>query len=219
MDDLVIIAAGGFGRTVASLIDDINTDGSKFNILGFIDDSPSEENVELAGRLGLEVLGGMDRLGQFAPVHFSVAHGSGSVRHELASRAVAHGHRPATVIHPTASIGRDVELGPGATLAHHAIVTTNVRTGAGCLHNMFSIVGHDCRLGAYVTLSPFASMLGGSSAEDRAWLATKSTLDVNRRLGRDSLLAASAVAVRDVPPDAVARGLPARWKQAEGVAE
>ena len=211
MRDLYIIAMGGFGRTVASLLEEVNQDRSTFNVVGFIDDHPSAENIDLAGRLGLEHVGDLAFLASRPSALITTAHGSGRVRHRLAREALRHGHALADIVHPTATIGQNVDLGPGVIMAHHSVVTTNVRSGALCLHNMFSIVGHDCRLADNVTLSPYASMLGGSRAEEGAWLATNSTLDVNRVLGAGSILAAGAVAVRDVPAEVAAKGVPARW--------
>lgn len=40
MKDIVIIGAGGFGREVVELIDDINLRNPTWNIIGFVDDNP-----------------------------------------------------------------------------------------------------------------------------------------------------------------------------------
>lgn len=39
MKDLIIIGAGGFGREVAWLVEEINNKQPKWNIVGFVDDS------------------------------------------------------------------------------------------------------------------------------------------------------------------------------------
>lgn len=39
MKDIVIIGAGGFGREVAWLIEDINRIKQTWNIIGFVDDN------------------------------------------------------------------------------------------------------------------------------------------------------------------------------------
>ena len=41
MKDIVIIGAGGFGREVAWLIEDINKVNNEWNIVGFVDDNKS----------------------------------------------------------------------------------------------------------------------------------------------------------------------------------
>lgn len=45
MNDIVIIGAGGFGREVAKLIEDINTDKNMWNLLGYIDETVEKQNT------------------------------------------------------------------------------------------------------------------------------------------------------------------------------
>lgn len=138
------------------------------------------------------------------------------MREHLSRQAISRGLKPADIIHPTVKIGLDVKLGSGVIACHYAIITTNVRTGHFCLHNCYSFTGHDVRMGNYVTVSPYSVLLGESSADDGAWLATRSTLTPRTRMGVDSTLAAGAVALNDVPPGVVAKGVPARWPTMEG---
>lgn len=49
MKDIVIIGAGGFGREVAWLIEDINKVSSEWNIVGFVDDNESIQGTEING--------------------------------------------------------------------------------------------------------------------------------------------------------------------------
>jgi hypothetical protein len=39
MENIVVVGAGGFGREVKMLIDQINEESPKFNFIGFYDDS------------------------------------------------------------------------------------------------------------------------------------------------------------------------------------
>jgi len=59
MDEIVIFGAGGFGREVAWIIEDINRVGKRFELLGFVDDDP-----QMKGRIlnGYPVLGGIEYL-------------------------------------------------------------------------------------------------------------------------------------------------------------
>ena len=59
MKDIVIIGAGGFGREVAWLIEDINKVKSEWNLIGFVDDNP-----EIYGKKinGYDVVGNVDWL-------------------------------------------------------------------------------------------------------------------------------------------------------------
>src|SRR5699024_5366518 len=59
MKDIVIIGAGGFGREVAWLIEDINNESSGWNILGFVDDNESVQDKQLGD---YSVIGKLDYL-------------------------------------------------------------------------------------------------------------------------------------------------------------
>lgn len=59
MKDIVIIGAGGFGREVAWLIEDINKVNNEWNIVGFVDDNKSIQGTEING---YKVVGDIDWL-------------------------------------------------------------------------------------------------------------------------------------------------------------
>lgn len=59
MKDIVIIGAGGFGREVAKLIEDINKVNNEWNIVGFVDDNKSIQGTEING---YKVVGDIDWL-------------------------------------------------------------------------------------------------------------------------------------------------------------
>ena len=47
--DIVIIGAGGFGREIAWLIEDINKVKNEWNIVGFVDDDESVQGKDING--------------------------------------------------------------------------------------------------------------------------------------------------------------------------
>lgn len=49
MKDIVIIGAGGFGREVAWLIDDINKNEPTWNLLGYVDDNSQLIDTSING--------------------------------------------------------------------------------------------------------------------------------------------------------------------------
>lgn len=209
--DLVILGAGGHGRELLDVVEAINNQTSRWRFLGFFDDASPP--LDRLARRGTSVLGGT---ADVAHVDADVAIGVGDshVRERLDALMRADGHQAAVLVHPSATVGSDIELGPGVVLAARACVTTNIRVGRHTHLNVGAIVSHDCRLGDYVTLSPGALMNGTNTLEDHVLLGTGAIVTPGRRIGRDTWVGAGAVVITDLPAACVAVGVPARVTRA-----
>jgi hypothetical protein len=64
---LIIVGAGGLGREVAWLVEDINRNTPQWDLLGFVDDGVSGSTVE-----GYPVLGNVDSLFYMEPLPWAV---------------------------------------------------------------------------------------------------------------------------------------------------
>lgn len=93
-------------------------------------------------------------------VRYLVGVSTPPVRRLLVDRAVRAGLEPATLVHPTVVVGRDVEIAPGCLVWPGVIITTNVRVGAHCHVNNGVTIGHDSGVGALSTLNPQAAISG-----------------------------------------------------------
>jgi serine O-acetyltransferase len=96
-------------------------------------------------------------------------------------------------------IGRDVTLGEGVYFVHPVGV----------------VLGGDCRIGARVRF--YGSNTVGTAKddgypviEDDVWVGAGARILGPIRIGARSRIGANAVVLTDVPPDSVARGVPAR---------
>lgn len=211
--NIVIVGAGGFGREVFSLIRDINDSAAdSWNVLGFVAEDPGP--TERLDRIGARWLGrlGDEHLASALPpdCYFVSAIGNGSVRKLVDEQAIATGLQPATIVHPTAVVGLDVELGPGSVVCAGAILTTNIWTGRSAQINIGCTVGHDARWGDYVTLSPSVDLAGNVTIGDGATLYTKTSVIPGVKVGADAIVGAGSVVIRDVAAGTTVVGCPAR---------
>ena len=78
--DLVIIGAGGCGREVSWLVDDINKINNQWNLLGFID-----ENEDNHGKIlnGYKILGGFDYLINKDNIYYVCAIGNSKIKKKI----------------------------------------------------------------------------------------------------------------------------------------
>lgn len=208
MTPLVIVGCGGFGREVHDIVDALAGD---WDLVGYVDDAPSPANLALVERRGARVLGGLSWFASApAETGYVVGIGRGSVRRSVDERVTAAGLKAAVLVHPSATVGADVRLGPGTVLCAGVRVTTNVELGRHVHVNLNSTVGHDSRLGDYVTVNPLVAISGSVTLGDEVMMGTGSAILQGLTMGRGSVAGAGACVVKDVAADTVVKGVPAR---------
>ncbi len=120
----------------------------------------------------------------------------------------------ATVVHPGAVIGPNVEIGAGSYVAAGAIVTVNVRLGAFVTVNMHAQVAHDGVVAAHATLHPNAHVAGNVTIGAGAELGTSSVVLPGLTVGAGAVLGAGGVAIASLDPGRTYVGVPARASDA-----
>jgi sugar O-acyltransferase (sialic acid O-acetyltransferase NeuD family) len=204
---LVIIGAGGFGREVLDLVRDINSAAPTYELLGFLDDG--EPDTGLLERIGARCLGPSSRLADL-PASYVVGIGASGPRRRIHALARSWGRPAATLVHPSATIGSDVRLGPGTVVAAGARLMTHVAVGELVHVNLNCTVGHDAVIEDFATLHGGVHLGGGCVIEEGATLGLGSVVLPYLRVGRGAIVGAGAVVVRDVQPDTTVVGAVAR---------
>lgn len=92
----------------------------------------------------------------------------------------------------------------------NAIIHTNATVGMGCIVNTAAIIEHDCVLEDFVNISPGAARAGHTRVGQESFLSIGSTIIDGITIGKESVIGAGAVALRDIPGGAVAVGAPAK---------
>jgi sugar O-acyltransferase (sialic acid O-acetyltransferase NeuD family) len=163
--------------------------------------------------LGVPVLGGDEVWQEGATAsRYRYALGLGQPqarRRRLALALFARGLDLPCLIHPAASVSAHAEIGAGSVIMAGARVNVDARIGRFCVVNTGATIDHDCVLADGAQVSPGATLAGGVGCAEDAFVGVGATVLPGIKLGARSLLAAGAVAVRDLPADVRARGVPA----------
>ena len=210
---LVVVGAGGHGRELLDVVEaGAAASPGSVELVGVVDDAPSEVNLARLAERGVPFLGDVDAwLASASPgVRYLLGVGSGDSRRALDERFTAAGLEPATAVHPAAVVGSEVLLAPGVVVLAGAVVATNTRVGRHTHVHRSANVGHDCVLGAYVTVNPSASISGDCVVEDDVLVGVGASVLQGLTLRRGATVGGGACVVKDVPEKTVVKGVPAR---------
>lgn len=205
MRELIIIGAGGYGREVCQVVEDLDP---AWNVLGFLDD---REELHGGTVRDLPVLGGVEAVDEHPDAALAVAVGSPAGRRAVVERL---GDLPAerfpVLVHPRAWVGNHVAVGIGTVVLAGAAVSTDIRIGRFACLNKNCIVGHDAVLGDFTTISPGASISGFVTLGEGCDIGANSVVVQGRSVGAGTVVGAGAVVTSDLPPGVTAVGVPAR---------
>lgn len=122
----------------------------------------------------------------------------------------AFGPRFAALIHPRASVGSSVVLGPGTIVCAGALASSDISIGRHGQVHAGAIVGHDGSIGDFVTIAPGAVVSGRVVIGDGTFVGAGAVLLPDISVGSWATIGAGAVVTRDIPDNATVMGAPAR---------
>lgn len=145
MKKLLILGAGGYGKTVA----DVAAQLGCYRKIAFLDDAQ-------AGSPG--VLGKCEEFLQFADADTEIypAFGNNTVRMAWMEKLEEQDVPVPTLVHPSAYVSPAAMLHSGVAVLPKAVVNTGVTVNKGCIINIGALIDHDCILEEGCHLAPGA---------------------------------------------------------------
>jgi sugar O-acyltransferase (sialic acid O-acetyltransferase NeuD family) len=117
---------------------------------------------------------------------------------------------PVIAQHSTAFVARGVTIGLGSQILAHATVCVDTVIGEGCIINTGAIVDHECKIGDGVHICPGVNMAGCIEVEHYATIGTGAVILPRIKIGMGAIIGAGAVVIKDVLPNQVVVGNPAK---------
>lgn len=208
--DLLIVGAGGFARETAQAVVAANMRRPTWRLLGFLDDDPRKAG----GRIdGLDVLGGCDLVHEYPHARVVLCIGNPRdyfSRARMARRLDLPEERYATIVHPAAEVSSNSTIGPGSILLAHCVLTAAVEVGAHVAVMPRVVMTHDDVLEDFVTVASGVCLGGGTRVGRGAYVGAGALVRESVTIGAWSLVGMGSVVLRDVPPEQVWIGNPAR---------
>jgi sugar O-acyltransferase (sialic acid O-acetyltransferase NeuD family) len=193
MSRIAIYGAGGFGKEVKALLDDLSRSGRNITVAGFIDDYKTPPNAA--------------KEGSFDDVVIAIA--DGAIRRQLSRRL--EGRYPfGPIIHPDVIIRDGVITGRGSIICSGAKLTVDIAVGEFVIINLNATIGHDVVLGNFVSIMPGVNISGSVKVSEGAFIGSGATVLQGLTIGEGAVVGAGAVVTRDVAPGVTVTGIPAR---------
>jgi len=205
---VVLIGAAGHASVV---LDALQRQGI-YDVVGLLDRSKPVGSI--CGDLRVE--GTQDDLpalrDRYPELEAVIAVGENWVRSRISQeiRQLCPGIKFATVVHPSAQIGRGVTIGEGSVILAGAVLNASARIGEGSILNTRSSLDHDCVMGDFSSLGPAAAVGGSTTIGCFSYVGIGASVIQGISIGDHTVVGAGAVVVRHIPSLVVAYGSPAR---------
>lgn len=206
---LVIVGAGGLGREVLLLIQQLNDVHPTWDVRGFYDDvAPATPTVA-----GLPYLGTTAALNTTTePLAVAVAVGSPGARAAVVARLTSAQLSFPVLVHPRVALApsQRIALGAGCIIQQGCLLTCDITLGRFVLLNLGCTVGHDAVLADFCSLMPHANVSGAVRLDQGVYLGSSATVIQGVRVGEHTIVGAGAVVVRNLAASVTAVGVPAK---------
>jgi sugar O-acyltransferase (sialic acid O-acetyltransferase NeuD family) len=194
MSRIAIYGAGGFGKEVRGLLDDLFHAGRNFAFAGYIDDFKD--------------------VGERALPHdyddLIIAIADCATRRKIAANFRGEEYPFDPCIHPDVVLRRGVEVGRGTILCSGVKITVDVSVGEFVIVNLNATIGHDVMLGDFTSIMPSVNISGSVKVGTGVFIGSGATILQGLTIGDGSIIGAGAVVTRDLPARSKVVGVPAR---------
>jgi sugar O-acyltransferase (sialic acid O-acetyltransferase NeuD family) len=204
MRKAIIVGAGTYGQVYAEYLKDI------YDVVGFVDD-----NEKLIGNVvnGIKVLGNSDFLYQKKDKNFAifVPIGNNEVRVAVLDKLASLGFEIPSFIHPQAVTHESVEIGnacyllPDSNITPFAVLKDYVMVANGAYISHHTIIEKGC------FISQCTNIGASIHIQENVYFGMGSIVMTGvKNVGKNALIGAGAVVIKDVPDNAIMAGVPAK---------
>lgn len=206
MKNLIIIGAGGMGRTIYSNALESIGYGVKFVVKGFIDDNLNA----LDGFPNYPPLIG--KIKDYVPQENDVFVSSigGASRRLCMEEIIRRGGEFMELIHQTARIYTNAKLGKGNFVGAYSVIGNDAEIGDYNMIQSYTVIGHDAKIGSWNRIDTHVTCVGGIVIEDEVNIHTSAVISHNVRVETGAHVGALSFVIRTVNAGTTVVGIPAK---------
>lgn len=206
MKNLIIIGAGGMGRTMYSNALESLGYGEKFVVKGFIDDNLKA----LEGFPNYPPVIGTIRDYQPQENDVFVSSIGGASRKACMEEISRRGGEFISLIHQTVRLLTNVKMGKGNFIGADTVIGNDVEIGCFNMIQSYTIIGHDARIGDFNRIDTRVTCVGGVVIENEVIIHTSAVISHNVTVEDRAHVAAQSFVIKDVKAGTTVMGNPAK---------
>lgn len=206
MKELVIIGAGGMGRTLYSNALECVGYGNEFVIKGFIDD-----NIHaLDGFENYPPIVG--KISEYMPQKEDVFVSSigGPLRRACMEEIINRGGEFLQMIHKTARVYTNAKLGKGNFVGAYSVIGNDAIVGDYNMIQSYAVIGHDAKIGNWNRIDTHVTCVGGIIVEDDVNIHTGAVINHKVTVESGAHVGAMSFVIRKVKAGTTVYGNPAK---------
>ncbi len=206
MKHLIIIGAGGMGRTFYDIARESVGYGVEYDILGYIDDN----------------LHALDDFENYPPMLGSIADYQpqdddvfccsmgGNAKKKCMEIILSRGGEFINIIHKTARIGTNVQIGVGNVIGAYTSIGADATIGDYNMIQSYTVVGHDAKIGNFNRIDTHVTCVGGIVVENEVDIYTGAVINHNVVVENNAHVGACSFVIRRVKAGTTVMGNPAK---------
>lgn len=203
--DIYIVGAGTYGEAMCELAEILG-----YTVKGFYDEDESKHSLRI---MDYPVLGKFSSLknDEIFGNNYIVAIGNNAARYKIMMKINETGGITPTLIHPTATISPSAEIGKGVYIQANAYIWTKVKIEDFCIISPNVVIAHHSTVGKACLVSTLTGVGASIKIEDKVFIGMGCTIVTGMHVvGKNSIIGAGAVVLKDVDKNSVYAGVPAK---------
>lgn len=206
MKHLIIIGAGGMGRTFYSNALESVGYGELFDIKGFIDDNMNALN----GFPNYPPLIGTIKDYRPEADDVFVSSIGGVSRRPCMEEIIGRGGEFMELIHKTARIYTNAKLGKGNFIGAYTVIGNDAVVGDYNMIQAYTVIGHDAHIGSWNRIDTHVTCVGGTIVEDDVNIHTGAVISHNVKVESGAHVGACSFVIKKVKAGTTVMGNPAK---------
>ena len=194
------------GRTMYDMARESNGYGIEYDIRGFIDDN----------------IAALDNFANYPPLiapiqgyqpnenEVFICSIGGSARKKCMEEIIFKGGQFLTMIHSTARIGTNVQIGEGTIVGAYTTIGADAKVGKYNLIQSYTVIGHDSIIGDWNRIDTHVTLVGGTIVQNEADIHTSAMISHNVTIENNARVAACSFVIRRVKEGTTVMGNPAK---------